>query len=127
MDCGPTCLRMVAKYYGRNFRLETLRQFCEISKEGVSLVGISDASEKIGFRSLGVKLNFRDLKESELPCILHWRQNHFVVLYKIQNNKPTRSCGVGYDLQFDDFVWRSRNIEQKESHCKEQRIPSRRE
>ena len=87
MDCGPTCLRMVAKYYGRNFRLETLRQFCEISKEGVSLLGISDASEKIGFRSLGVKLNFRDLKESELPCILHWRQNHFVVLYKIQNNK----------------------------------------
>ena len=51
MDCGPTCLRMVAKYYGRNFRLETLRQFCEISKEGVSLLGISDASEKIGFRS----------------------------------------------------------------------------
>ncbi len=87
MDCGPTCLRMVAKYYGRNFKVQTLRKLCEINKEGVSLLGISDASEKIGFRSLGVKLNTTNLKEAELPCILHWRQNHFVVLYKIKNNK----------------------------------------
>jgi ATP-binding cassette subfamily B protein len=87
MDCGPTCLRMVAKYYGRNFKLQTLRKLSEINKEGVSLLGISDASEKIGFRSLGVKLNANDLKEAELPCILHWRQNHFVVLYKIKNHK----------------------------------------
>jgi ATP-binding cassette subfamily B protein len=87
MDCGPTCLRMVAKHYGRNFRLETLRKLCEINREGVSLLGISDASEKIGFRSLGVKLNAEQLKEAELPCILHWRQNHFVVLYKIKNHK----------------------------------------
>lgn len=86
MDCGPTCLRMVSKHYGRNFKLQTLRQFCEINKEGVSLLGISDAAEKIGFRSLGVKLNIANLKEAELPCILHWRQNHFVVLYKIKNN-----------------------------------------
>jgi len=83
MDCGPTCLRMVAKYYGRNFKVQTLRQLCEINREGVSLLGISDASEKIGFRSLGAKLSIADLKEAELPCILHWRQNHFVVLYKI--------------------------------------------
>lgn len=87
MDCGPTCLRMVAKYYGRNFRVETLRKLCEINKEGVSLLGISDAAEKIGLRSLGVKLNAEQLKEAELPCILHWRQNHFVVLYKIKNHK----------------------------------------
>ena len=87
MDCGPTCLRMVAKHYGRNFKVQTLRQLCEISKEGVSLLGISDASEKIGFRSLGAKLNAADLKEAELPCILHWQQNHFVVLYQIKNNK----------------------------------------
>jgi ATP-binding cassette subfamily B protein len=83
MDCGPTCLRMVAKHFGRNFKLQTLRQLCEINREGVSLLGISDASEKIGFRSLGAKLSIADLKEAELPCILHWRQNHFVVLYKI--------------------------------------------
>ncbi|NHA05814.1 peptidase domain-containing ABC transporter [Mucilaginibacter sp. HC2] len=87
MDCGPTCLRMIAKYYGRNFKLQTLRRFCEINKEGVSLLGISDASEKIGFRSIGVKLNAEQLKEAELPCILHWRQNHFVVLYKIKKHK----------------------------------------
>lgn len=87
MDCGPTCLRMIAKYYGRNFKLQTLRRLCEINKEGVSLLGISDASEKIGFRSIGVKLNAEQLKEAELPCILHWRQNHFVVLYKIKKHK----------------------------------------
>jgi len=86
MDCGPTCLRMVAKHFGRNFTLQTLRQLCEINKEGVSLLGISDACEKIGFRSLGVKLDSAQLKEAELPCILHWRQNHFVVLYKIKNH-----------------------------------------
>ncbi|WP_121197679.1 peptidase domain-containing ABC transporter [Mucilaginibacter gracilis] len=87
MDCGPTCLRMVAKYFGRNFKLQTIRQLCEINREGVSLLGISDAAEKIGFRSLGVKLNPVQLKEAELPCILHWRQNHFVVLYKIKKWK----------------------------------------
>ena len=87
MDCGPTCLRMVAKHYGRNFKVQTLRKLCEINREGVSLLGISDAAEKTGFRSLGVKLNVAQLKEAELPCILHWRQNHFVVLYKIKNHK----------------------------------------
>jgi len=87
MDCGPTCLRMVAKHYGRNYKTQTLRQLCEINKEGVSLLGISDAAEKIGFRSLGAKLNTVQLKEAELPCILHWRQNHFVVLYKIKKAK----------------------------------------
>lgn len=87
MDCGPTCLRIVTKYYGRNYKAQTLRQLCEISKEGVSLLGISYAAEKIGFRCLGVKLNTEKLKEAELPCILHWRQNHFIVLYKIKGEK----------------------------------------
>jgi ATP-binding cassette subfamily B protein len=87
MDCGPTCLRMVAKFYGRNYSLQTLRRLCEINREGVSMLGISDASEKIGFRSLGAKLALSDIKEAELPCILHWRQNHFVVLYKIKNGR----------------------------------------
>lgn len=87
MDCGPTCLRMVAKHFGRNFKVQTLRQLCQINREGVSLLGISDAAEKIGFRSLGAKLGLTDLKEAEQPCILHWRQNHFVVLYKISKGK----------------------------------------
>ncbi|WP_426582188.1 peptidase domain-containing ABC transporter [Mucilaginibacter sp. R-33] len=87
MDCGPTCLRMVAKHFGRNFKIQTLRQLCEINREGVSLLGISDAAEKIGFRSLGAKLNLTDLKEAEMPCILHWRQNHFVILYLIKHGR----------------------------------------
>ncbi len=87
MDCGPTCLRMIARHYGRNYKQQTLNKLCDINREGVSLLGISDASEKIGFRSLGVKISVNQLKEAELPCILHWRQYHFVVLYKIKNNK----------------------------------------
>ncbi len=84
MDCGPTCLRMVAKHYGRNYTLQKLRELCQISREGVSLLGISEAAENIGFRSLGVKLTVEQLKEAQLPCVLHWRQNHFVVLYKVK-------------------------------------------
>ncbi|HZY38618.1 MAG TPA: peptidase domain-containing ABC transporter [Mucilaginibacter sp.] len=87
MDCGPTCIGMVAKHYGRNFKVQTLRKLCEINREGVSLLGMSDAAEKIGFRTLGVKLTPQQLKDAELPCILYWRQTHFVVLYKIQNRK----------------------------------------
>ena len=86
MDCGPTCLRMIAKHYGRNYKQRTLARLCEINREGVSLLGISDAAEKIGFRTLGAKLTIQQLKEAELPCILHWRQYHFVVLYKIKNH-----------------------------------------
>jgi ATP-binding cassette subfamily B protein len=78
---------MVAKHYGRNFKVQTLRKLCEINREGVSLLGMSDAAEKIGFRTLGVKLTPQQLKDAELPCILYWRQTHFVVLYKIQNRK----------------------------------------
>jgi len=87
MDCGPTCLRMITKNYGRNYKQQTLSKMCGINKEGVSLLGISDAAEKIGFRTLGAKLNATQLKEVELPCILHWRQYHFVVLYKIKKHK----------------------------------------
>jgi len=87
MDCGPTCLRMIARHHGRSFSIQKLRELCEISREGVSLLGISEAAEKVGFRSLGVKLNLEQLKASELPCILHWLQNHFVVLYRIRNGR----------------------------------------
>jgi len=87
MDCGPTCLRMIAKHYGRNFNLRTLSKLCEFSKEGISLLGLSDGAEKIGFRSLGAKINIEGLTQAELPAILHWRQNHFVVLIKIEKNK----------------------------------------
>lgn len=81
MDCGPSCLRMVAKHYGRSHSIQKLREFTEIGKEGVNMLGIADAAEKIGFRSSGVKINAQQLKETKLPAILHWNQNHFVVLY----------------------------------------------
>jgi ATP-binding cassette subfamily B protein len=86
MDCGPTCLRMIAKYYGRNYSSQRLREISGINKEGVSLLGISEAAEKIGFRTTGVRIDLERLIDIEMPCILHWRQNHFVVLYKVPSN-----------------------------------------
>lgn len=86
-DCGPTCLRMVAKYYGKNFSLQRLRDMSGINRDGVSMLGISDAAEKIGFRTLGSKLSLYQLNQIELPAVLHWNQNHFVVLYKINKEK----------------------------------------
>lgn len=81
MDCGPTCIRMVAKYYGRQLKLETLRQNAQISREGVSLLGISEAAEQAGFNTKGVMLGFEELiKDVKLPVIVHWSQNHFVVV-----------------------------------------------
>jgi ATP-binding cassette subfamily B protein len=88
MDCGPTCLRIIAKHYGKNYSLQTLRDKCHISREGVSLLGISEAAEEIGFRTVGVKISFRQLcDEVPLPCIVHWNQNHFIVVYKIEKRK----------------------------------------
>lgn len=84
MDCGPTCLRMIARHYGKNYTLETLRERCFITREGVSMYGISEAAEGIGFRTMGVKISTEKLiEEAPLPCIMHWNQEHFVVLYKI--------------------------------------------
>ena len=84
MDCGPTCLRIVAKYFGKHYNLETLRELTWKTREGVSLLTISDAAEKIGFRSQGVRITFDKITEIPLPAIIHWTQNHFVVLYKIK-------------------------------------------
>jgi len=83
MDCGPTCLRMVARHYGKNFSLQKLRDISGINRDGVSMLGISEAAEKIGFRTTGVQLSLAQLKDCDYPIILHWNQNHFVVLYKI--------------------------------------------
>ena len=88
MDCGPACLRMVSKYYGHHYSLQTLRQECFITREGVSLLGISDAAESIGFRTCGVKITGEQLvNEAMLPCILYWNNSHFVVCYKIKRKR----------------------------------------
>lgn len=84
MDCGPTCLRMVARYHSRTLSAQKLREAAEIGKDGVNLLGIAQAAEKIGFRTLAVKVTLEKLKkDAPLPCIVHWGQNHFVVVYKI--------------------------------------------
>ena len=84
MDCGATCLAMVAKHYGKNYSVQKLREMCSATRAGVSLLGISDAAEKIGFKTIGARLNFEKLaNEVPLPCIVHWRQEHFVVVYDI--------------------------------------------
>jgi ATP-binding cassette subfamily B protein len=90
MDCGPTCLRMVAKHYGRHYKIDTIRQKAGFNKAGVFLLGISETAEKIGFRSRGVKISFAQLKEVTLPCILHWDQNHFVVLLSLSSGRGSR-------------------------------------
>lgn len=85
MDCGPACLRMIAEYYGRQYPLQWLREHCYANRNGVSMQGISDGAEHIGLRTLGVRTSFERLaKKVILPCIVHWRQDHFVVVYKIK-------------------------------------------
>ena len=95
MDCGPTCLRMIAKYYGRSIPLQTLRDKAQINRNGVSLHGIAYAAEAIGFRTLGTKMPFEVLaKEVPLPCIVHWDDQHFVVVYGIKGFKGGRKGTV---------------------------------
>ncbi len=87
MDCGPSCLAMIAKHYGLQFCIENIRLSCALNKEGVSLLGISKAAESIGFKTIGGRLTFNTLaKEVTHPCIIHWNQNHFVVVYKVKKH-----------------------------------------
>ena len=88
MDCGPSCLRIISAYYGKSYSLDVLRDKSHITREGVSMLGISDAAELIGFRTQGVKITWEQLsEETPFPCIIHWKQNHFVVVYKISKLK----------------------------------------
>lgn len=87
MQCGIACLQMVCAHYGREYSLQELSGICFVSTEGVSLLGISEAASKLGLRTVCGKANIEGLRKALLPCILHWNQNHFVVLYKI-----TRGC-----------------------------------
>ena len=81
-DCGPTCLRIIANYYGKDFSLEYLREQSFIGKDGVSLLNTKILAEKLGFETISVKMDFQTIiEENPLPCILHWNQNHFVVYF----------------------------------------------
>jgi len=85
MDCGPACVRMVADYYGKQYPLSYLRSLSHLSREGVSVAGIRDALKSIGMESISFEMTKDQLRaECPLPAILHWEQNHFVVLYDIK-------------------------------------------
>jgi ATP-binding cassette subfamily B protein len=85
-DCGATCLKIIAKHYGKTLNIQTLRQLSETTREGSNLLSISDAGETIGFKTLGIKVSLNKLIEVPLPCILHWNKNHYVVLHKIKKD-----------------------------------------
>lgn len=85
-DCGPTCIKIIAKHYGKTINTQQLRSLSETTREGSSLLGLSDAVESVGFKSLGIKLAFNKLLEAPLPCIVHWNKNHYVVVYKIKKD-----------------------------------------
>ncbi len=87
MDCGPTCLRMIAKHYGKSYSLQSLREKSFISREGVSLLGLDEAAETIGMRTLAVRIPYDKLDEVPLPCIAHWKQRHFVVIHKLKKQR----------------------------------------
>jgi len=118
MDCGPTCLRIISKYYGKIYSLATLRAKSYTTREGSSLSQLGAAAESIGFRSLGAKISFKQLEESApLPCIIHWNQNHYIVVYKIKNNKVYVSdpaMGLVH-YSYNDFIehWISAGADSK--------------
>ncbi|PRY35979.1 ATP-binding cassette subfamily B protein [Spirosoma oryzae] len=112
MDCGPTCLRMIAKYYGRSFSAQSIRDKSQINREGVSLLGIAEAGETIGLRTLGAHATFDTLlTKVPLPCIVHWDQNHFVVVYEVKATRNwmasimggRRKISFSEDSESDDY------------------------
>ena len=98
-DCGPTCLRIISKYYGKTIPLQQIRNLSETTRDGSSLLGLSDAAENLGFRSLGVLIDFSTLvEEVPLPCIVHWNKQHFVVVYKIDKTGKIYISDPSYGL-----------------------------
>ncbi|WP_190810318.1 peptidase domain-containing ABC transporter [Flagellimonas sp. S3867] len=88
MDCGPTCLKIISKHYGKEVSLEDLRKSSYIDREGVSLAGIKEAGERIGLETFSVLITWEDLlNKAPLPCIVHWEGNHFVVVYRVTKTK----------------------------------------
>lgn len=88
MECGATCLRMIARYYGKEYGAETMQQLCVVTREGVSLLGMTDAAEYLGLRTVCGRITLDKLVEQRpFPCILHWNQEHFVVLYNVKTKR----------------------------------------
>lgn len=87
MQCGITCLQMICEYYGRMYTLDQLAEMCYVTTEGVSLLGISQTAEHMGIHTVCGRLTVEQLTADVLPCILHWNQNHFVVLYSVKGKR----------------------------------------
>lgn len=99
MDCAPACLKMVAEYFGKSYSLQYLRDQCYLNREGVSLLSLSDAAENLGMHTLMANVNLNTLiSDAPLPCILHWNQQHFVVLYKVKNSKKFIIADPGHGI-----------------------------
>jgi len=98
-DCGPTCLRIISKYYGQSIPLQQIRDLAETTREGSGLLGLSNAAENLGFRTLGVQIDFNTLTtEVPLPCLVHWNKNHYVVVYKIDKSGKVYVSDPGHGL-----------------------------
>ncbi|WP_439482815.1 peptidase domain-containing ABC transporter [Cyclobacterium plantarum] len=86
-DCGPTCLRIIAKHYGKLVSLQEIREYSETTRSGSNLLKLSEAAESIGFKTIGARLDFNRLKQAQLPLIAHWDKRHFVVVYRIKKDQ----------------------------------------
>ncbi len=105
MDCGPTCLRIISKYFGKEYSLAFFRNRSYITNTGVSLLGISEAAESIGLHTQGARLTWEQLcNEAPLPCIVHWKKSHFVVVYKIKKRKRYFSLFDKVDGDYTVFI-----------------------
>ena len=98
MQCGIACLQMICNYYGKEYSLDSLSKICFATTEGVSMLGISETATSLGFHVVNVKCTVKTLTEVSLPSILHWNQNHFVVLYRIKNEKKFYIADPGKGL-----------------------------
>ena len=114
MQCGIACLQMICNYYGKEYSLDSLSKICFATTEGVSMLGISETATSLGFHVVNVKCTVKTLTEVSLPSILHWNQNHFVVLYRVKNEKkfyiadPGKGL-VAYSLEEFKKHWISTN------------------
>ncbi len=106
MQCGVACLQMVSKYFGRKYSLNFLADICFATTEGISMLGLSEAANEIGLHSVCARATVEELSKVSLPCILHWNQNHFVVLYKVKRGKKFYIADPGKGLityDIDEF------------------------
>ena len=106
MQCGTACLQMICNFFGREYTMDSLSKLCFATTEGVSLLGINEAANTLGLRTISARTTIAMLIEAPLPCILHWNQNHFVVLYKVKKEKTFYVADPGKGLvtySLDEF------------------------